>query len=63
MPKFIGTVNVGYGQQHVTIEVETEEAARQALYDYWLQECENNCDRKLQPWSQELEDDLEPDDI
>jgi hypothetical protein len=63
MPKFIGTINVGFGPSHVVIEAETEDQAREALYGYWLQECENNCDRKLVPWSQELEDDLEPDEI
>lgn len=62
MPKWIGTINVGFGPMHATIEADNEKAARDRLYDWWLQECEDHCDRDMTPWTQELEDALEPDE-
>ena len=60
MPKWIGTINVMIGQeQSFVIEAATEDKAREKLYQRWLDECENNCDRGLEPYTAERAEELE----
>lgn len=58
MPKFICTIDV-CGPSSFVIEAATEEKAREELYRLWLEECENQCDRQLRPYSQELAEQLD----
>lgn len=58
MPKFIGTIDV-CGPVAVVIEADTEQKARDILYEMWLEACESNCDRALHPYSEELAEELE----
>lgn len=57
--KFIGKVDIGYGPMHQVIEAGSEEDARQELYNWWLEEAENQSDRDLFPYTKELAEELE----
>lgn len=54
MQKWIGKIDVGYGPTGIVIEADTEEEAREQLYQWWLEECENNCDRQLHPYTADM---------
>jgi hypothetical protein len=62
MPKWIGVINV-IGPEAYVIEAASEQDARDRLYERWLEACENNADRTLLPYTQEMADELEADDI
>lgn len=62
MPKWIGQIDV-MGPSAIVIQAETEEKAREILYQFWLEECENQNSRELHPYSEELANDLEAEEI
>lgn len=53
MPKFIAMINVGYGEEYEIIEADNEDEAREVNYQRWLDECENNHDRQVYPYTKE----------
>lgn len=61
MPKWIGKINV-CGPEAFVIEAPTEEAASARLYQLWLDACENNIDRSLEPYTAERAEQLDAED-
>lgn len=59
MPKWIGVINVIGQESAFVIEADTEEKAREQIYQHWLEECENNCDRHMEPYTPERAEELE----
>ena len=58
MPKWIGRIDIR-GPEAFVIEAATEEAARQQLYQRWLEACENELDRHMEPYTPERAEELE----
>ena len=58
MPKWIGKINV-CGPEAFVIEAKTEEAAREQLYNRWLEACESQNDRSMEPYTPERAEELE----
>lgn len=59
--KWIGKINV-CGPEAFVIEAATEEKAREQLYQRWLEACENQNDRSMEPYTPERAEELEADE-
>ena len=62
MPKWIGVIEVS-GPEAFVIEAKDEDKARDILYQRWLEACENQNNRSLEPYTPERAAELEAEEI
>lgn len=61
MPKWIGRIDV-CGPEAFVIDAATEDKAREVLYQRWLEACENQNNRSMEPYTPERAEELEADE-
>lgn len=58
MPKYILTINVGFGDDSQIIEAESQDAANDSAYSWFREECESQHSYEAEPYTKELAQEL-----